>query len=43
MTGKLCLARDPDADTLLDAYPFALLVGMLLDQQVERRLQLRGR
>ncbi|OBG26088.1 HhH-GPD-type base excision DNA repair protein [Mycobacterium sp. 852002-51057_SCH5723018] len=31
---KLCLAQDPDADALLDDDPFALLIGMLLDQQV---------
>ena len=31
---KLCLAQDPAADALLDDDPFALLVGMLLDQQV---------
>ena len=31
---KLCLAQDPDADALLDDNPFALLIGMLLDQQV---------
>jgi uncharacterized HhH-GPD family protein len=29
----LQLAQDPDADALLDRDPFALLVGMLLDQQ----------
>jgi len=34
MTGKLCLAQDPAADALLDAHPFALLMGMLLDQQI---------
>ncbi|MFV0495604.1 HhH-GPD-type base excision DNA repair protein [Mycobacterium sp.] len=31
---KLQLAQDPAADALLDSDPFALLVGMLLDQQV---------
>jgi uncharacterized HhH-GPD family protein len=31
---KLCLAQDPEADALLDDDPFALLIGMLLDQQV---------
>ncbi len=31
---KLCLAQNPDADALLDDDPFALLIGMLLDQQV---------
>jgi uncharacterized HhH-GPD family protein len=30
----LNLAQQPDADALLDRDPFALLVGMLLDQQV---------
>jgi hypothetical protein len=34
MTVKLCLAQDPEADALLASNPFALLVGMLLDQQV---------
>jgi uncharacterized HhH-GPD family protein len=29
----LCLSQDTDADALLDRDPFALLVGMLLDQQ----------
>jgi uncharacterized HhH-GPD family protein len=31
---KLQLAQDPAADALLDDNPFALLIGMLLDQQV---------
>lgn len=31
---KLQLAQDPAADALLSADPFALLIGMLLDQQV---------
>lgn len=30
----LCLAQDPDADELLTSDGFALLVGMLLDQQI---------
>jgi uncharacterized HhH-GPD family protein len=30
----LCLAQQPEADALLDRDPLALLVGMLLDQQV---------
>ena len=30
----LQLAQDPDADALLDRDPLALLIGMLLDQQV---------
>ena len=33
MTSKLCLVQDPAADELLESNPFALLVGMLLDQQ----------
>jgi len=33
LTVKLCLAQYPDADQLLSESPFALLVGMLLDQQ----------
>lgn len=39
MTPKLCLTQDPEADELLSADPFALLTGMLLDQQVKIRLQ----
>jgi hypothetical protein len=35
---KLQLAQDPAADALLGANPFALLVGMLLDQQVPMQL-----
>ncbi len=31
---QLCLAQDPPADQLLASDPFALLTGMLLDQQV---------
>jgi uncharacterized HhH-GPD family protein len=34
VTVKLCLAQEPEADRLLSEDPFALLVGMLLDQQV---------
>jgi len=30
---KLQVVQEPAADALLDANPFALLVGMLLDQQ----------
>ena len=33
MSQPLRLAQDTDADALLDRSPFALLVGMLLDQQ----------
>jgi uncharacterized HhH-GPD family protein len=31
---KLCLAQDPEADKLLAENPLALLIGMVLDQQV---------
>jgi uncharacterized HhH-GPD family protein len=31
---KLALAQDPKADALLSKDPFALLIGMVLDQQV---------
>lgn len=34
MTVKLWLAQDPQADALLDENPLALLIGMVLDQQV---------
>jgi len=33
MVGTLCLAQVPEADRLLATDPFALLTGMLLDQQ----------
>ncbi len=34
MTVKLCLAQDAEADKLLADDPLALLIGMVLDQQV---------
>lgn len=34
MTIKLWLAQEPEADELLSRNPFALLVGMVLDQQI---------
>jgi uncharacterized HhH-GPD family protein len=34
LTVKLCLAQDPEADQLLADDPLALLIGMVLDQQV---------
>lgn len=39
---KLCLTGDPEADQLLTHDPFALLVGMLLDQQVTMELAFAG-
>lgn len=34
MNLKLCIAQEPEADALLAENPLALLIGMLLDQQV---------
>src|SRR5439155_15392839 len=31
---RLCLAQDPEADRLLSESPLALLIGMVLDQQI---------
>lgn len=39
---KLCLVQEPEADALLGANPFALLVGMLLDQQVPMETAFAG-
>ncbi|MBV8861663.1 MAG: Fe-S cluster assembly protein HesB [Mycobacterium sp.] len=39
---KLCLAQNADADQLLTRNPFALLVGMLLDQQVPMETAFAG-
>jgi uncharacterized HhH-GPD family protein len=39
---KLQLVQDPAADALLDCNPFALLVGMLLDQQVPMETAFAG-
>lgn len=42
MTAKLCLAQDPEADALLESSPFALLTGMLLDQQIPMEVAFAG-
>lgn len=42
MAIKLCLAQDPDADALLESSPFALLTGMLLDQQIPMEVAFAG-
>ena len=42
MTVKLCLAQDPEADELLSASPFALLLGMMLDQQISMEVAFAG-
>jgi len=39
---KLCLAQDPQADRLLADEPFALLTGMLLDQQIPMEMAFAG-
>lgn len=39
---KLQLVGDPPADALLSADPFALLVGMLLDQQIPMEVAFAG-
>jgi uncharacterized HhH-GPD family protein len=39
---KLQLVQDPAADALLEANPFALLVGMLLDQQIPMEVAFAG-
>ena len=42
LTVQLCLAQDPDADQLLSRDPFALLVGMVLDQQIPLEVAFAG-
>jgi uncharacterized HhH-GPD family protein len=38
----LHLANDPDADRVLDEHPFALVIGMMLDQQYGMEHAFRG-
>jgi uncharacterized HhH-GPD family protein len=42
MMSKLCIAQDPAADDLLAREPLAVLIGMLLDQQVPMEAAFRG-
>ncbi|GAA4410632.1 HhH-GPD-type base excision DNA repair protein [Actinokineospora soli] len=42
MTPKLCIAQNPDADALLAESPLALLIGMLLDQQIPMEVAFNG-
>jgi uncharacterized HhH-GPD family protein len=42
MTRTLCLAQNPEADKLLASDPFALLTGMLLDQQIAMEVAFSG-
>ncbi|MBW0106135.1 HhH-GPD-type base excision DNA repair protein [Pseudonocardia sp. KRD291] len=39
---SLCIAQDPDADALLEREPLALLIGMLLDQQIQMEIAFKG-
>lgn len=39
---KLCIAQDPEADALLEREPLALLLGMLLDQQIQMEIAFKG-
>jgi uncharacterized HhH-GPD family protein len=41
-TGTLAPTGDPDADRLLNTDPLALLIGLLLDQQITIELAFRG-
>jgi len=42
LTVKLCLAQESEADQLLSGSPFALLVGMVLDQQIPLEVAFAG-
>ena len=42
MMSKLQLVQEPSADALLESNPFALLVGMLLDQQIPMEVAFAG-
>src|SRR4051812_40001253 len=42
VTVKLCLAQDPEADALLSESPLALLIGMVLDQQIPLEWAFKG-
>ncbi|WP_226351249.1 MULTISPECIES: HhH-GPD-type base excision DNA repair protein [unclassified Pseudonocardia] len=38
----ICIAQEPEADALLEREPLALLIGMLLDQQIQMEVAFRG-
>ncbi|WP_018682693.1 HhH-GPD-type base excision DNA repair protein [Actinokineospora enzanensis] len=42
MSPKICIAQNPDADALLDREPLALVIGMLLDQQIPMEVAFNG-
>src|SRR3954463_2983525 len=41
-TKTLCLAQNPEADQLLTDSPLALLIGMVLDQQIPLEWAFKG-
>jgi uncharacterized HhH-GPD family protein len=41
-SSRLCLAQDPAADSLLSQSPLALLIGMVLDQQIPLEWAFKG-
>jgi uncharacterized HhH-GPD family protein len=42
MVTSICIAQDPAADELLGSAPLALVIGMLLDQQIGMEIAFRG-
>lgn len=42
MSRTLCIAQDPEADALLSENALALLIGMLLDQQIPMEVAFNG-
>jgi uncharacterized HhH-GPD family protein len=42
VTTQLCLAQEPEADDLLTRDPLALLIGMVLDQQIPLEWAFKG-
>ena len=42
MPNSICLAQDPEADALLTESPLALLIGMVLDQQIPLEWAFKG-
>lgn len=42
MAPTLCIAQEPEADALLAREPLALLIGMLLDQQIAIEIAFKG-
>lgn len=42
MTPRLCIAQNREADALLEREPLALVIGMLLDQQITMEVAFNG-